>query len=87
MPEFCSCGSELPPDALFCHKCGKPQRELQEVAVEAPAVGQGDGHCKWREDVIVPVICPTCQNVFARQAKTSIAGVVRLLYMGLFPIF
>jgi len=28
MPEFCSCGAQLPPDALFCHKCGKPQREL-----------------------------------------------------------
>jgi hypothetical protein len=27
MPEFCSCGAELPPDARFCHKCGKPQRE------------------------------------------------------------
>jgi hypothetical protein len=37
MPDFCSCGSELPPDALFCHKCGKPQRELTEVAAEAPA--------------------------------------------------
>jgi hypothetical protein len=37
MPDFCSCGSELPPDALFCHKCGKPQRELPEVAIEAPA--------------------------------------------------
>jgi hypothetical protein len=36
MPEICSCGSQLPPDALFCHKCGKPQRELPEVAVEAP---------------------------------------------------
>ncbi len=28
MPEFCSCGAQLPPDALFCHKCGKPQRQL-----------------------------------------------------------
>ena len=28
MPEFCTCGAQLPPDALFCHKCGKPQREL-----------------------------------------------------------
>ncbi len=27
MPEHCSCGAELPPDARFCHKCGKPQRE------------------------------------------------------------
>ena len=28
MPDFCSCGAQLPPDALFCHKCGKPQREI-----------------------------------------------------------
>jgi hypothetical protein len=25
--ERCTCGAVLPPDALFCHKCGKPQRE------------------------------------------------------------
>ena len=28
MPEFCTCGAQLPPDAVFCHKCGKPQREI-----------------------------------------------------------
>lgn len=28
MPEFCTCGAQLPPDALFCHKCGKPQRDI-----------------------------------------------------------
>ena len=32
MPEFCTCGAQLPPDALFCHKCGKPQREIPGVA-------------------------------------------------------
>jgi zinc ribbon protein len=26
VPDFCTCGAELPPDARFCHKCGKPQR-------------------------------------------------------------
>ena len=35
MPEFCTCGAQLPPDARFCHKCGKPQRE--EPAAEALA--------------------------------------------------
>jgi hypothetical protein len=30
MPEICTCGAQLPPDALFCHKCGKPQREITE---------------------------------------------------------
>ncbi|HUA61652.1 MAG TPA: zinc ribbon domain-containing protein [Verrucomicrobiae bacterium] len=34
MPEFCTCGAQLPPDALFCHKCGKPQREIAAVEPE-----------------------------------------------------
>jgi hypothetical protein len=34
MPEICTCGAQLPPDARFCHKCGKPQRE--EIVVEQP---------------------------------------------------
>ncbi|MBM3724534.1 MAG: zinc ribbon domain-containing protein [Acidobacteria bacterium] len=39
VPESCTCGALLPPDARFCHKCGKPQREepsLEPVA-ESPS--------------------------------------------------
>jgi hypothetical protein len=35
MPEYCSCGAQLPPDALFCHKCGKPQREIVAPDIQA----------------------------------------------------
>jgi len=35
MPDFCTCGAELPPDARFCHKCGKPQRDEPVAAVLA----------------------------------------------------
>jgi len=35
MPELCTCGSKLAEDALFCHKCGKPQREI--FGATAPA--------------------------------------------------
>ncbi len=41
MPEFCTCGAQLPPDARFCHKCGKPQYELpapEEEPEEQPVV-------------------------------------------------
>jgi hypothetical protein len=31
---YCSCGTRLVEDALFCHKCGKPTREL--AATEEP---------------------------------------------------
>jgi hypothetical protein len=41
MAERCTCGAVLPPDAMFCHKCGKPQREElipmeMETAVPPP---------------------------------------------------
>ena len=37
--ERCSCGTVLIEDALFCHKCGKPTREILAVEVEpAPIV-------------------------------------------------
>jgi hypothetical protein len=39
--ESCTCGAQLPPDALFCHKCGKLQRDEplpvpEELVPEAP---------------------------------------------------
>jgi hypothetical protein len=33
--EYCTCGAQLPPEALFCHKCGKPQREIVAPEVES----------------------------------------------------
>jgi hypothetical protein len=41
VPEFCTCGAQLPPDARFCHKCGKPQYDypgLEEAEVAPPPV-------------------------------------------------
>ena len=35
--EYCTCGAELPPDARFCHKCGKPQRDEPLLVEEPPA--------------------------------------------------
>jgi len=36
MPEFCTCGTQLVADALFCHKCGRPTRELVVPEVPPP---------------------------------------------------
>jgi hypothetical protein len=44
VPEYCTCGAKLPEDALFCHRCGRPQRkdlipeEEPETEPEAPVV-------------------------------------------------
>lgn len=35
VPEFCTCGAQLPPDARFCHKCGKPQYDYMPAVEEA----------------------------------------------------
>lgn len=35
MPEYCTCGAQLPPDARFCHKCGKPQYDYMPAVEEA----------------------------------------------------
>ena len=40
---------------------------------------------KLRDDAIVPLICPTCQNVFA--GKESMPATTMLLCMGLFSMF
>lgn len=34
MPDRCTCGAQLPPDARFCHKCGKPQYDYPGIAEE-----------------------------------------------------
>ncbi len=34
MPDYCTCGAQLPSDAVFCHKCGKPQREIVTPVLE-----------------------------------------------------
>jgi hypothetical protein len=38
VPEYCTCGAQLPEDARFCHKCGRPQREEFVVVEEQPEV-------------------------------------------------
>jgi hypothetical protein len=40
MPDFCSCGVQLPPDSLFCHKCGKPQRDVIAAEPEPESVAE-----------------------------------------------
>jgi hypothetical protein len=37
VPDFCTCGAQLPPDARFCHKCGKPQYDYPGLDEPEPA--------------------------------------------------
>lgn len=35
MPDYCTCGAQLPPDARFCHKCGRPLFDEPHLTEEA----------------------------------------------------
>jgi hypothetical protein len=63
VPEYCTCGAQLPPDARFCHKCGKPQFDYPEPEPEpvpepvAAAIvkGPADGGISFHNRIAVRV--------------------------------
>lgn len=57
--EFCTCGAQLPPDALFCHKCGKPQREIGNVETPSPVVEPNAAPAYPAEPVVVAPVAPS----------------------------
>ncbi len=38
MPDYCTCGAQLPPDSRFCHKCGKPQFDYPDLEEQPPVL-------------------------------------------------
>jgi hypothetical protein len=71
MPEYCTCGAELPPDARFCHRCGKPQRE--EVQPETVA----------RPPEIVAVVAPLATTPLRVNFHNTTAVRIGLLMAGI----
>src|SRR5690242_5651873 len=76
MPEICTCGAQLPPDARFCHKCGKPQRE--EIVVELPEV-----FAPQQQPVVQapPLQALSFRNPIALRVGLLAAGLLTLLMM------
>jgi hypothetical protein len=80
--ESCTCGAKLPPDARFCHKCGKPQYDeplFQAAAEDSAPVAE-----------VVPPPLPAAKggisfhNSVAVRVAFLAAGIVTLLLA--FPI-
>jgi len=84
MPDFCTCGAQLPDDAVFCHKCGKPQRDIAPVEPEPP-------RAEWQTappDVVAPPPAegpplnfhnaPAVRIAFLVAAVATLAGVTVL---------
>ena len=78
MPEYCSCGAQLPDDARFCHKCGKPQRDepaaqqlevpIAETLVAAPLIQP-------------PPIAPSFHHPVAVRIGLLVASIATLLFL------
>jgi len=75
MPDYCTCGAELPPDSRFCHKCGKPQRE--EVVVEQPPPSRSD-FVATISPVATP-LAPSFHNPIAVRVGLFVASFTALL--------
>jgi hypothetical protein len=86
MPEFCTCGSRLPPDALFCHKCGKPQREILKPEIsdapELPAVQPFVA----APPVLLDLQPPSFHNPAAVRVALIVAVSATVLSMTLLPL-
>jgi hypothetical protein len=55
--QYCSCGTRLVEDALFCHKCGKPTREI--VPEEEPEHESGGEAVEEETETPAPVAVQT----------------------------
>ena len=75
MAEFCSCGAQLPEDARFCHKCGKPTRE-DAVVVEHHAE---QFHAPVVAALAAPPVAPSFHHPVAVRIGLFVAGIATLL--------
>jgi hypothetical protein len=76
MPEICNCGAQLLPDSLFCHKCGKPQREIVEPEPNPSVAPVADAPSASIEAQALPQALPLN---FHNPAAVRVAGTVALV--------
>ena len=74
MADYCTCGAQLPEDALFCHKCGKPQRDIIEPEAAPPPV-----FLEPAVAVPIPAPTPSFGNPLAIKIALAAAAVATLL--------
>jgi hypothetical protein len=73
MPDFCTCGAELVPDALFCHKCGRPLRDVAPVEASETAAAPAP------PPAFTPSVAPSFRNPAAVRVGITMASLASLL--------
>ncbi|MEZ5400601.1 MAG: hypothetical protein R2729_13095 [Bryobacteraceae bacterium] len=77
MNATCTCGARLVEDALFCHKCGRPQRELPN-----PSADEGELHLPPPAETPVPaasIPVPPPSIGFGNPAAVRVAVIVAVI--------
>lgn len=94
MADTCTCGAQLPPDARFCHKCGKPQRDepllvpnVERHAVPFPPAGGPVEPPLRLPSALTIAPKPAFHNPVALRAALAAASVATLLNMFLGLLF
>lgn len=80
MADFCTCGAELPPDARFCHKCGKPQGEEPLAEPLGPIVP------KLEESLPSPVAPPEVGFHNSTAVRVGVLAGSLAFLLGLLPV-
>jgi hypothetical protein len=86
VPDYCTCGAELPPDARFCHKCGKPQRDEPVLVEESEPESQPE---QMPTPAAAPVHLPTditFRNSVAVRVGFVGAALASVLTLGFGPL-
>ncbi|MFN0170356.1 MAG: hypothetical protein ACKV22_28385 [Bryobacteraceae bacterium] len=81
MPEYCSCSAELPPDARFCHRCGKPQREADLAREAAERIVVAPVETPVEAPVEIVAAGPNFHNPIAVRAALLAASLGTLLFL------
>jgi hypothetical protein len=95
VPEYCTCGAQLPPDARFCHKCGKPQREedvpvheeTPVVVAPPPPVAPPSVAINFRNAIAVRVALLAGTLAFMISAVLGPLGLIALAAAGFFAVY
>jgi hypothetical protein len=95
VPEYCTCGAQLPPDARFCHKCGKPQRDepllVDEPVIVPPppplATPPPPPAINFRNAIAVRVALLAGVLAFMVSAVLGTLGLIALAFGGFFAVY
>jgi hypothetical protein len=75
--DFCNCGAQLVEDALFCHKCGRPVREIPNLR----EAGEHDQAVPSGQDLRAAAQLPPAEIGFGNMQAVSVAMTISGLAM------